>query len=118
MFNTPFKGWQDVQKLLKKAYSPIFHRIVFTGFKHVDNPPEDETWVKCDANIHGIHMYKCFANVMQEIEAPPTGGYFFVGDDAIFAHCMIKDMDKGKIWYNTDLSAKAIPRPLQAFMSS
>jgi hypothetical protein len=33
MFNTPFDGWLNVQKVLKKVYSPLFGKILWTGFR-------------------------------------------------------------------------------------
>ena len=34
---------------------------------------------------------------MQEIEAPPSGGYLFIQDDAPFSHCMIPRFNKSQV---------------------
>jgi hypothetical protein len=106
MFNLPFEGWLEVQKLLKKAYAPIFGRVVFTGFHSMEGFPREDTWVSCESDFHGRMMYTCFGNVVAEIEAPPTGGYFIIGDDSIFAHCQMMGFDKTKLWYDHDLTPK------------
>ncbi len=34
---------------------------------------------------------------MQEIEAPTSGGYLFIQDDAPFSHCMIPRFNKSQV---------------------
>ena len=35
--------------------------------------------------------------VVQEVEAPASGGYLIIGDDTVISHCMIKDFNKSMV---------------------
>ena len=38
--------------------------------------------------------------VVQEVEAPASGGYLIIGDDTVISHCMIKDFNKSMVsWW-------------------
>ncbi|CAL5222166.1 g4491 [Coccomyxa viridis] len=100
VYDKRFNGWLEVHERLKKAYTPLFRQIVYTGFMLQPEFPEEDTWISCQAGRGAEFQYACFGNVMQEIEAPPSGGYLFIQDDAPFSHCMIPRFNKSQVWYD------------------
>jgi hypothetical protein len=105
-FDSAFHGWINMAKMLKKAYAPIFGTVAFTGFGVLEDFPKDEIWVGCDPDWHAEHMYTCFGNAVQELAAPPSGGYLFIYYNSLIAHCQIPIFDKGKIWFDHDLTPR------------
>ena len=58
---------------------------------------------------------------MQEIEAPPSGGYLFIQDDAPFSHCMIPRYNKSQVFLHIlckHLWQGCTERPTRSLISS
>ena len=64
MFNKPQKSFISIYETLRKAYRPIFRRIVYTGSARPDKLPPQETWIECDG-LGGSYQHVCFFNVIQ-----------------------------------------------------
>lgn len=64
MFNNEYPGWFDTYELLKRAYTPLFGSVIFTGFPtRPGRVPSDEKWITCSATAQ--LQYICFANAIQ-----------------------------------------------------
>ena len=89
--------------MLHKTYRPLFHKVVFTGFKRPVGLPEHILWVGCN-NPNGTFRYSCLANVAQRVPVVKTGGYLFLSNDALFSHCQLSSFDRSRIWFHTNVT--------------
>lgn len=69
MFNNPHPAFKSVYETLKTAYTPLFRRIVYTGYTRPNELPAHELWVQCESHMGG-YQQMCFANVVQVQHSP------------------------------------------------
>lgn len=102
-FDNLHSGYIDIISSLHKAYRPLFHKVVFTGFKKPAGLPDHISWIGCNSP-GGIFRYSCLANVVEEVRVAKTGGYFFFSYNAVFSHCQLSLFNSSRIWFHTNVT--------------
>lgn len=102
-FDDVFSKVIDIVGVLQKAYQPLFRQVVFTGSEQPQGLPESTKWVNCHSAKETLR-YSCLANAIEEVPVPPTGGYLFLSNDALFSHCQLASFNKSRIWFHTNVT--------------